>query len=312
METATRFVLIVGLAASLAGCAGTQAPIGTAVPTMQSREVTTGASGDLLYAASPSTIFVFTYPKPRRVSEITLPELGGGQVCSDASGNVFAPVGSATKEIVEYAHGGSQPIKILSSPAGSNPYACAVDSATGDLAVTNDNFAPHGSVEIYKGSSGSPQTYHLHGFTPYFCTYDNHSDLFVTGVGKYVLAVLRNGSSQFTRIALKFGLSDGIAWDGSYITVSRPHKDAIYRIKVEGNKGRIAGITQLTGAKDGTDLYQFWIQGNELIRPSGKYNTQVGLWHYPAGGAPIRLIVRFPRNGVASATVSVGNAVPSR
>ncbi len=311
MRTPACFVLLVSLA-FLIGCAGTQPSIGTPGPTVQGRGVTAGTSGDLLYAASPSTLFVFTYPKPRHVSEITLPELGDGQVCSDASGNVFAPVGSSTKEIVEYAHGGSQPIKILSSPARSNPYACAVDPATGDLAVTNDNFAPRGSVEIYKNGSGTPQTYHLRGFTPYFCAYDNHSDLFVTGIGKYTLAVLRNGSSQFTRIALKFGLSDGIQWDGSYITLSRPHKDAIYRVKVQGNKGHIAGITQLTGAKDGTDLYQFWIQGSELIRPSGKYNTQVGLWHYPAGGAPIRLIVHFPRNGVAGATVSVGNVAPDR
>lgn len=313
MKTLACFAFTFGAATLFAGCAGTQSLIGSG----RESEITSLSSGaDLLYVASLSTIYVFRYPKTKYVSEISFPESGGGQVCSDASGDIFAPVGagSSTPEILEYAHGGSQPIKILESPAGSDPFACSVDPATGNLAVTNLPAKP-ASVEVYQNGSGTPKTYLIHGFVDlFYCTYDDHSDLFVTGLDNtHVLAVLRSGSSKFTNIALKSAVATdhSIQWDGTYVTLGSEHGDAIYRLKIKGDKAAIRGVTHLRHGRNGSYGFQYWIQGNELIKPSGPFNDLLGLWNYPRGGVPMRLIARFGKAGVYSATVSVGTGRPS-
>ncbi|HEX3370694.1 MAG TPA: hypothetical protein VHS56_14035, partial [Candidatus Cybelea sp.] len=84
-------------------------------------------SDDLLYVASGEQISVYTYPGGRLVGNI-----GGavGALCSDAAGDVFV-VGY---EILEYAHGVTQPIATLDDYY-NNPHGCAVDPTTGNLAV---------------------------------------------------------------------------------------------------------------------------------------------------------------------------------
>jgi DNA-binding beta-propeller fold protein YncE len=83
------------------------------------------------------TIDLYSYPQGILEGQITGLSGPGGD-CSDKKGNVYVTdVEPSGNEIVEFAHGGTQALRTLSVPSGSNPYSCAVDPTTGDLAVTN-------------------------------------------------------------------------------------------------------------------------------------------------------------------------------
>lgn len=207
------------LAVVLPGCGAPSVGTQPLMPVVRAR----ASSGDLLYAGNISTLFVFAYPNTKFLFKIVLPELGGGQVCADARGDVFTPVGGSPPEIVEYAHGGSNPIAILNGPDGSRPYACAVDPTTGSLAVTNFGARNVARLEIYQNASGTPTTYSDHQFRGFvFCAYDDRGNLFASGYGKgsdpYALAMLPRGSDKFTNIRLKLSGAPGLfglQWDGT-------------------------------------------------------------------------------------------------
>ena len=94
-------------------------------------------SMDLLYVSNDDELLVFSYPKGKLVGEITVPSGDFAGLCSDSAGDVFVTsVGShSASYILEYAHGGTEPITTLSDPAWAN--GCAVDPTTGNVAVTN-------------------------------------------------------------------------------------------------------------------------------------------------------------------------------
>ena len=71
--------------------------------------------------------------------------------CSDSHGDVFI-TDAFGSNIQEFAHGGTTPIANLSD-VGEEASGCAVDSVTGNLAVTN--YYP-GNVAIYKNAEGTP------------------------------------------------------------------------------------------------------------------------------------------------------------
>ena len=318
--TFSRFLALVVLSAMLPSCGESQAQMGM-LPTSRPLRMSLGAPGsDLLYAANVTTLFVFAYPKTKYIGEMTLPaEGGGGQVCSDGGGDIFVPVqiSSSQGEILEYAHGGTSPIATLNSPTGFQPYACAVDRKSGNLAVTDFPGTGFGSVEVYQSATGTPTVYSDRRVEDFiYCTYDDKSNLFVTTfggkAGNISLAELPSGGSKFTNITITGGGGGfsqfGIQWDGKYITLARFHSDGIYRMKIAGEKAMITGITHLKGARDAADGFQYWIQGRVAIRPTGNHLEQLGLWNYPAGGAPIRIIGHhFGRAGVFGATVSLGS-----
>ncbi|MBV8066675.1 MAG: hypothetical protein JO113_01775 [Candidatus Eremiobacteraeota bacterium] len=310
-RTACAASIAIGFTA-LAGCGGS--PAGN--PVVAPAAALKAAGGELLYAASLSTIFIFAYPRKKYLEEITLPQSGGGQLCSDSTGDVFAPVGNSPPEIVEYAHGGSSPIAVLKSPARSSPYACAVDPTTGNLAVTNDN--PTGkiaSVEIYQNASGTPTRYRDRGFRWFlFCAYDDHGNLFATGFPNlshaYDLAMLPSGGSEFRNITLNNRAgspgSFGLQWDGSYITLGRFSGSEIVRVNVHGKHARIVGVTRLAFSPREPVVSQYWFAGDVVIRPIHKNFSHLGFWNYPQGGAPIKLIHHsFGAYGALGGTMSL-------
>ncbi|MGA7201587.1 MAG: hypothetical protein WBX26_07145 [Candidatus Cybelea sp.] len=142
---------ICAAAAMLAGCGGPQPPIGapgtasqTSTLAMRADRDTswlrrgTSSGSDLLYVANhKGGVYVLTYPQGQLIGELSLPyEPMSGGICSDSDGNIFVP---DEYEILEYAHGGTQPIATLSDDGGYGyPNGCAVDPSTGNLAVTND------------------------------------------------------------------------------------------------------------------------------------------------------------------------------
>jgi hypothetical protein len=148
----------------LAGCGGSQPPIGAPGAMPQSRAVATHADrgkswmlpeakkSDLLYVTNGDYgVLVYAYPRVRLVGTLSGFE-GLDGLCADKAGDIFIP-SAGLAEIFEYAHGGTSPIATLSDQDGE-AHACSVDPTTGNLAVTN--------IDSLSGSGGGNIAIYAH------------------------------------------------------------------------------------------------------------------------------------------------------
>ena len=322
-STLVRYLLSIGAAVLLAGCGGSQPPIGapgampqtTAIATHADRGKSWMAAGygkkDLLYisAQDGSAVYVLTYPKGKRVGTLTGLYRTQG-LCSDTHGNVWVTTYGptyATGTIVEYAHGGTTPIATLHDDYGP-PDACAVDANTGDLAVANpcDDYSCHANVVVYPGGSGTPTRLSTLVWGTYDITYDNSDNLFVAGFERYYdhrLAWLPNGSSYFVDFNLKPRnlAARGVAWDGAYLLIGQG--TYFHQFKLEDGYGvRIDMVTPYINERS------YLVLGNRLITVGGSGGNEVLIYDYPAGTSPIKTI-SLPIGNTLGITVSV---TPSR
>jgi hypothetical protein len=171
-------------AAMLAGCGGSQPPIGAPGVIPQTSTIATHAdrgkswmlpeakTEDLLYASSQSgpptyyrpTVWVFSYPQGKLVGKLMgfAPSAQLYGLCTDRKGDVFVTGwGTGTvlqSQIYEFAHGGTQLKATLNDPGSA--FGCAIDPTTGNLAVTNyfsqSGPSNNGNVEIYRHAKGKP------------------------------------------------------------------------------------------------------------------------------------------------------------
>ena len=131
-------------AAMLAGCGGSQPPIGAQGAMPQTSAIATHAergkswmlpeakNEDLIYAVGGcGGTCVLSYPKGKLVGELS--GAYGDADCSDTKGNVFI---SEATEVAEFAHGGKTPIATY-NVAYAPPFGCSVDPESGSLAVVN-------------------------------------------------------------------------------------------------------------------------------------------------------------------------------
>jgi hypothetical protein len=296
------------VAALLAGCGGSQPPIGTADAlqnTVGQRANahllgTASASGDLLYVSDlQGDLYILSYPKGVLKQTIIEPDYSPGDLCSDKRGNVFVIEDSEPGGVFEYAHGGSTPIATFKDD-NQVPERCSVDDSTGDLAVVNANFpGKDGNVGIFAGPTGTPTYYTDPNLVSYdSCAYDENGDLFVDGLdaNKHShLAELPRGENTFTELALKdVGAPLGeLQWVDGYLAMGSTSKNprlrrTIYHVKISGTTGTIVGKTPVQGPRA-----QWWIHDNALIAPYAHRFEQpdwaVGFWKYPRGGEPAKV-----------------------
>jgi hypothetical protein len=302
--------LCVCLTIAFEGCAGPQGAIGnlsvlsqaalpqTAIPERRS---------DLLYVSDTETsdVYVFSYPRGKLVQTLTGFADPAGE-CVDRGGDVFI-TNTGGSNILEYAHGGSTPISTLND-RGYFPIGCSVDPVTGNLAVTNfstSNSGP-GDVVVYKHAKGKPTGNFTDSAiaTMLLCSYDNAGNLFLDGLSQgsaFEFAELRKGGTSLLNVKLNQSIQNagGVEWDGTNVAVGDQATNVVYRFAINGKKGTKVGSTPLSGA---TEVFQFWIDGSKLIGPNA-YGADVGIWHYPAGGAAIRTIggLYAPLGAVVSA-----------
>jgi hypothetical protein len=291
-------------AASLAGCGGLPLDSAQAAATPQSRAIArvdrrgswmspNARRGDLLYITDAKSAEVFVYSLRDLKLSGTLAGFSypAGE-CSDSRGNVWITDAS---RIVEYAHGGTTPISILSDP---NTYAanCSVDPSSGNLAVTNlfTVGSGQGSVAVYKDATGSPALYQDSGmYYVYFCGYSNIGNLYVDGMssaGAFMFAELPKGNSTFTNITLDAPITfpGSVQWDGHHMTTTpqAPTHNAIYRLKIAGSTGSVIGKTHLEPSSCAPA--QTWIAGAVVAAScldlSG--GSTIDVWRYPDGGRP--------------------------
>lgn len=312
-------------AALLAGCGGSQPPIGAPGAMPQTSRIATqgnhgkswmkpGMSGqDLLYVSSNAgTVSVFTYPQGKLVGGFSPNGFPAGE-CVDPAGDVFITSstlggGSATSTIYEYAHGGTTPIATLSDPGFAN--GCAVDPTTGNLAVANigddsgsNPYYPNGDVAVYAGAQGLPKMYYsadLPGFD--FCGYDNSGNLYLSSwardTGNGLLVRLLQGNSPFAVISfnaqIQFGTPPSVQWDGQHMTISsllnrKTASAYVYRLNISGSTATVVGRSKLSYQSE-HHQGQIWIEGNAIIAIDGERYKNTSFWNYPKGGRPTHTI----------------------
>jgi hypothetical protein len=278
-------------------------------------------SDDLIYMSQNNgTVSVLAYQSGKLVGA-----LGGfyepAGLCVSAGGDVFV-TDSEKQTIFEFAHGQSN-VKRTFPDNGFMPVGCAVDRASGNLAVVNLCGVRYGNgcnggdgnVTIFTRAGRSHQTYSSPAIiNDVSCDYDDNGDLYVSvreRLALFKLVELVNGQKPFRSVTLKPHLSLGespIQWDGSHITVGDSTGRVIYEFTVSGGRGTEVGTTPVPNSDFTT---QYWIIGKKVLVPAegGRYYTRhwITFYDYPAGGEHRRrYAVTYLGGGV---TVSVA---PSR
>jgi hypothetical protein len=264
---------------------------------------------DLLYASEDTSgeVNVYSYKTPNAkglLGQLTGFNIPGG-LCSDSSGNVYV-TDFAGDDVVEYAKGGTEPIKRLKIPG--DPAGCSVDPASGNLAVSTYAHTYHktdcGAVFVFPKAKSPPTLYAYSKFCNYWYPgYDNAGNLYVQGWSKKFvtgLAQLRKGAGDFRGLTLKgftIGFPGTVIWVGSTLAVTdqaykgRP-TTAVYYVTVSGTT---ATRTSETILKDNcllkfTDVAQPWIMGMKLVGGNTLCRYRFGYWNNSAGGDPRKTI----------------------
>ena len=249
---------------------------------------------NLLYVSDQrGGVYVFSYPKGRPVGILTGFATPGG-LCSDSAGNVFV-VDTNASSIVEFSHAGTKPIQTLHD-FGYYPWGCSVDRISGNLAVTNINQVPSGpgTIAIYASARGTPVILSDPNLVyPYLCGYDDRGNLFFSGLAasppiESIWELSPGGAFTILPIKQRFKQAAGIQWDGHYLAVG--HGSVIDRFAISGSNATLVGTTPL---RDAGLVFQFWIDGNNVIGPDFQ-KGRVGFWNYPQGGEPNLTIRGLP------------------
>lgn len=318
-----RHALTIGaVIAILAGCGGSQGQAGRSGALPQTSSITAGAAqhgswmspgasrGDLLYAISNAgtVVYIFTYPGGKPVGTLSGFYRSFG-ICSDANGNVWI-VNQASAKIVEYAHGGTSPIKTLGD-RNFSPVGCSVDPTTGNLAAVGTNKSG-AAIAVFVDAKRHPLLYSMPLGSAGFCGYDNGGNLFVDGFRNSIyvgFGELRKRATKFKEIALPISLTDAgqVQWDGKHITIGSGYAEgggSVFRYDIRGNRAvEICSV----GLNDMKYLRAFWIQGSRVVATdlggSHPYPS-ILFYNYPAGGNPTKTIEYSAADSAAALTVS--------
>ena len=295
---------------SLGGCGGFPASEAMPDPVHQLLQ----PSGEVQYVSdfSNGTVTEFDYPNDTSpIGQITGVNDANGECTSGA--RTFWVVASGADQVEEFKAGGSKPIATLTTKAGE-PSGCAIDAATGDLAVT---IITNGDVVIFKSGDKSAKTLNSGLLEALFDGYDAKGNLFVDGLNgsnASQLVELPKGRTHFQGISISMRSPSGgsIQWDGKYLAIGGG--SAIYRYRIVGKKAILKGIVSLAGS---SDCVQTWIV-RKLVFCADAGLDEGLVYKYPAGGSAIATLsgsFNLPA-GVVSLSASrralPGNGLPPR
>ncbi len=277
----------------------------------------------LLYVSDGRSGWVYVY---NYATGSLVGKLGGlhkpADACVDADGDVWFT--SEPGSVVEYAHGGTRPLKNL--PTATEPVGCSV-SANGDLAVST----AVGVLEVWKHAAGKPAKYEASGCAEMLGPgYDNDGNLYVeavlTGSDVRVCELPARGTllKNVDFYALKYFGSP--IWDGRYMTLTDTgtgdsqylRTTTIYQVvqKAHGFGIKIVGKTVLTDScKNSNVVYAPFIvgekntpvnpsQGHTVIGANAFCSGEVAFWPYPGGGA-LRKTLQSAPDKPSGAVVSI-------
>lgn len=320
---------VLSICASLvmaAGCAGPQAnsPVSsrfnpaTAAPGGLGGEGSGMASyaktHDLLYVShyKDGSLYVYSYPGGELKGRLLGVRADG--LCADKNGHVFV---LEENEIHKYAHGGTRPIAVLRNSLGGVSQFCAVDPATGNLAVSGGAY-PESGVAIYPGGKANPRIYRAAAVNGRYwsCAYDNEGNLFVEGTTRNLgaavnLVELPKGAPRFRNVTwggMRPPRLGSIQWDGQHLAAVSPGSGSaptiLFRYAVNAGRAAVVGETPLKGA--GSPL-QISIHAGKVVVPNQGVeragSAGVMLYAYPVGGSPAQ-VIKDARAGAATVSVA--------
>jgi hypothetical protein len=269
----------------------------------------------LLYVSDEGTgavnVYAYKSKKGHMVGQATGFQFPYGQ-CLDSSGNVYV-VDFAATQIVEFAHGGTTPIKTLPDSYGY-PIGCSVDPTTGNLAVANFESAGSqcmGGIVIYAGAEGSGTSYtdadFMYLWPP---AYDPSGNLYVQGqtsAGGSGVAEMLAGSTTLGTLSLSGGTINfpgGMLWDGHYIAATDQQyqggtTSGLYQLSVSDGTASVVGSVQLTdsacmkGSVAYSDTVQPFLNGTNhpnhaIVGGNLNCSYRYNFWNYIRGGDPKR------------------------
>jgi hypothetical protein len=258
----------------------------------------------LLYVSlSSGTVDVFDYKYRKQIGMLTGFELPEGQ-CVNKTGNIWITDFDA-KMVVEYAHGGTSPLKTLGT--AGNPVGCSVSSG-GDVAVAN-SLGNAGNIEVFSKGSSTGAIFKNHRCDPVWTPgYDLNGNLFFEGkeYSRYSYKInvceLPVGASSIRRVSFNEKISGlgSVMWDGKYLALTNTtngRRTYVYQAH-ESQSGNLIAMntTQLIDRScSDTEVYQVFIVGTKNTPVGQKqgvaalggnvlcYNDFDG-WSYPKGG----------------------------
>ncbi len=323
----------ISAAAILAGCVGSQPPIGAPGAMPQTSAIATHAERDkswmlpeakseaLLYAADfpLRSVHVFAYPKGTPVGNLTGFDGGPEGVCIDQNGHIFVTVADSETQgyVYEYQHGGKEPIETLSDAGWAN--SCSVDPVTENLAVANtwstQDRNLDGDVAIYQNAEGPPTIYSDAEFNrPAYCTYDGAGDVFIDSGGPDIIGELPSGGSTFAEITLDLDIwPQSLQWlNGTLVTpggtFTHHGREKIFQIAVSGSSGTVTKVARLWSYGDSNPEYGVadWVQGSTIVGPDIRQDalTVIRYWRYPRGGRPTKTLKVSGGASISSVVVS--------
>lgn len=236
-----------------------------------------------LYVSSEkkASVYLYDYPNGKHIRTLIGFYAPAG-LCSDTNGNVWVTDTdryTGTGYLDEYAPGGKSPIATLTDP-GNSPRACAVDRATGNLAVADSQ----DNIAIYPGAKAPPTYYSTAGFVkkPNSITYDAAANVYFAGASRQA-GWLPTGASK----VMNFGLTPNprkygpIRWDGQYLTVliSAGSHDEVWRYELLGTfSAKRIGSVELDCC-----MGDYAIDDTILAATLPEFNS-ASVSKYPAGG----------------------------
>lgn len=221
-------------------------------------------------------------------------------MCSDSGGNVYVADTSAT-EVDKYARTGSL---LARYPDNYGlPVGCAVDPATGNVAVTDLVSGASGPGQVLVFSSPSSQPKILDNpsqYFYYFAGYGPRSSLWVSGrnaSGEYILS--RCSASSCATVRLSGGtlyFPGAVEWDnrnGTWVVFDQLCNDTAaacsYPVSARGVLGPPTTYTNYEGGND-CDLVQGEIFDRDRYVVGGDYeycggtSSTFNRWEYMTGG----------------------------
>ena len=275
-------------AAFLAGCAGgaggSLAPGGAAMlghplkgPGVAKSWMSPDARAHerLIYVSDSSTydVYIFLSDRDKLVGTLTDQNNPAG-LCADKRGDVYVTQLNG-HQIVEYAHGGTKPLKILSDP-GYEPGACSFDPVTGNLAVANivsDEFT-QGNLLVYPDATGTPITYSPPGgtsgnwFSVNSVGYDDAGNVYLAGScdSAFCAGMLPKGAATTENVTLNGGSpkSPGTVQNDGYEQMSFDDQSdgTLYSYKFNGTSGSEVSTVTLPGSADVDGSWVFFYCGH--------------------------------------------------
>jgi hypothetical protein len=281
-------------------------PYGTLHPDHRKSWVSPDAKEEarLMFASDAGLGDVYIYALPSMTLKGTLTGFSQPQgLCSDTSGNVYIANTNAT-QVLKYSRAGT----LLStySDAYGYPVGCAVDPATGNLAVANIfGFTGAGQVLVFSSPSSSPKVLtNRREYYYYYVGYGPGSSLWVSGKDSSNVYMLSGcGASSCSTIKLSGGklyFPGAVQWDSTHATwvafdqlCGNTTAACSYPVSAKGVLGTATSYSSHTGGAI-CDLIQGdiaadhhkYVVGGDYEYCGGGTASSYDRWGYAGGGKP--------------------------